>query len=474
MCLVLLVFLFDFVLFRKKKLFTIQLIFSFLLVFIFGFAFIALFILTHTITSIGVIIFLILVICKTVRIISIIKTYLKCKKSEIITRITFKHLKKRKIQVFTLTFLFIFPFIVFMIGLSPYSLSSIEININDQNEPNNSSQSIQLSFYATLSSYHYLTNETVLRALNGTDFGSGNLNPVEILLLIRESGLKNPVDSQKLAYMIQNCSNSGLNVWIWFVYDLNNGYYPSYEDYNYLPVFKQLFDDWVSNFSLNIHGILFDNEMDQFSASISMDNIFGYLETMLSYRRTVREDWPNAVAMYESVADQWSNQGYKIALVGMDMTLYDIVDGDADIQQMAGIVNNPPDMWERVSFMLYRNCEYHTTPYTQEYLYTLSNLHKRIYGSRAVVALGCMSYEAYDTVDEIVQDIALLKFQRYSTVELFEFGAFYKTFGYNGLISVLNSSLSGWTYPSFRIQFSTVEFITNYLLLFADIFLDLV
>ena len=469
---ILLTFLIDWVFFCKKKLFIIQIIFTLLLLFLFVFVFFTFLIILPGLISIGFILFLILMISKTIRFISISITYKDCKQNRLNTRLTSNHIKNRRLPVLIFISLFLFPFIVFMFGLSPFSLSSIEININNQKGPHKGSNEIQLSFYATLSSYDYLTNETVLSALNGTDFGDGKLDPTEILLLIHETEINNATHAQKLAYMVHNCTKSGLKVWIWFVYDIDNGYYPSYEDYEYLPEFKKLFDEWVSNFSLNIHGLLFDNEMDQFAASISMDNIFSYLQTILQYRRKVKKDWQNAVEMYKNCAEEWSDQGYKIALVGMEMTLYDIIDGDPDIQQMSGIVNKPPDMWERVSFMLYRSCEYHTTPYAQDYLYTLSKLHKRLYGARAVVAIGCMSYDAYDTIDEILSDIAIMKFNGYSTTELFEFGAFYRTFGQEGLISILNSSLSGWKYPRFRIHFRTIEFLLKYLLLFADIFLD--
>ncbi|MHA1439309.1 MAG: hypothetical protein ACTSPD_17190 [Promethearchaeota archaeon] len=421
--------------------------------------------------SLGFILFLALMICKIFRIIIVIYIYNNCRKRGYSTRIKIDYFKRNKIWTITFLILFSLPIVVFILGLTPMSISWIEIDINKDNGNNKGEQEIQLSFYATLSSYDYLTDENVLKALNGTDFGDGNLNPVEILLLVRESSLKNANESRNLAYIVRNCTKSGLNVWIWFVYLEENGYYPSFEDYEYLPEFKSLFDDWVSNFSLDIYGILFDNEFDQdITGSWGSDNFFTFLKKILQHRREARKEWINAASMFEDIADEWSDQGYNIALVGSDFTLFDMIDNDADIQQLFGIVNNPPDMWDRVSFMLYRECEFEGMG--QDMVYLLAGLHKKLYGKRAVVALGCMNYGPYKTIDGILQDIALLKFQGYNTIELFEFGAFYAEFGYDGLIEILESTLEGWNYPKFRIIFTTKEFFLRSFLLFSDILLD--
>jgi hypothetical protein len=275
-----------------------------------------------------------------------------------------------------------------------------------------------------------------------------------------------------MAQMVNKCTQSGLNVWIWFVYDYTIGHYPSYQNYQHLPEFKQVFDEWVQNHSLSINGMLFDNEIDQEITDTSLIDIFYYVQTILRHRKAVKENWSVAVDMYESVSNNWSAQGYEIALIGSDFTLEDLRDGDADIQQLFGIVNSPPDMWDRVGFMLYRSCEYHTTPFGQDYLYNLAAFHKKLFGDRAVVALGCMGYEAYDTIDEILQDIAILKHLNYNTIELFELGNFYNTLGYDGLISVLNSTLNGWSYPQFQVEFYTGEYLIRSALFLADVLLD--
>ncbi|MHA1147310.1 MAG: hypothetical protein ACTSR8_03605 [Promethearchaeota archaeon] len=322
-----------------------------------------------------------------------------------------------------------------------------------------------------MGSYANLTNPKVLGALNGTDYGEGNLQPVEILLLVSDTQLHHENNSVKLAHIVKNCTQSGLKVWIWFVYDEVEGHYPSYMNYEYIDDFKQLFDEWVNNHSLNIYGMLFDNEMDELD--VSTDKPLGSLEVMLKHRNEVKEDWDDAVEAYKSVADDWSDEGYKIALVGSEVTLVDIADGDPDLQQLNGIVNNPPDMWDRISFMFYRSCEYHIYPWGEDYLFYMAKYHKEVYGKRAVVAIGCMSYEAYDEIDEVLRDIAILKFLHYETVELFEFRAFYAEFGQKGLKEILESSLKGWKYPKFLIYFTTFEYFSRALLFLADILLDL-
>ena len=286
-----------------------------------------------------------------------------------------------------------------------------------------------------------------------------------------DSQLHHENDSVKLAHIVKNCTQSSLKVWIWFVYDEVEGHYPSHMNYDYMEDFKDLFDDWVENHSLDIHGMLFDNEADEID--VSEDNLLGSLEVMLKHRNEVRKDWDDAVEAYEVAAEDWSDEGYKIALVGMDLTLLDTADGDPDVQQLYGIVNNPPDMWERVSFMFYRGCEYHTDPWGRDYLYNMADYHKKTYGDRAVVAIGCMAWMAYESTDDIVKDIAILKFLGYETVELFEFRAFYAEFGQKGLEKVLESSIEGWKYPKFLIYFTSFEYFSRSLLFLADILLDL-
>ena len=420
---------------------------------------------------IGFFLSLTLLLSKGIRVFQITQNYRQCRKVGRSTRTSFNS-KKRKILVVLLICLFLFPSIIFGLGATSHTVARKDIDINHINGEDQGSQAIQLSFYATLSSYNYLTNETILRALNGTDFGGGTLNPVEILLLVEEGELLNPSNALKLAEMVNKCTQSGLNVWIWFIYNASIGVYPSHQNYQHLPQFKQVFDNWVQTYSLSIHGMLFDNEIDQVISDADLTDIFSYLKTILNHRRTVREDWSNAVNMYESVANNWSAQGYKIALVGMDLAVLDIKDGDADIQQLFGIVDNPPDMWERMSFMLYRGCGTQIAPRGRDYLYNLADSHKKLYEERAVAALGCMDHEIYSNIDDILKDIAILKYLNYSTVELFELRGFYNAFGYSGLISILNSTLNGWKYPKFQVNFYTVEYFTWSALCIADIFLD--
>ncbi len=467
------VFFIDWYLYSKKKGFYFQIIFTVFLLLLFGFVFFLFAFVLPGVIKLGSVVFFLLMIIKLLRLYSIITTFQGLKRTNISTKLSIHQIIERK--AFTVAFIaiFLFPTIVFSIGLSSITVASIEIDINNQRGEGKGSNEIQLSFYATLSSYDYLTNKKVLKALNGTGVGDGKLLPVEILLLVADSELKDENSSLKLAYMAKNCTESGLNVWIWFVYNDVEGHYPSYSNHEYVLEFKDLFDEWVENNSLDIYGVLFDNEMDPNLPDLAEDGLYGYVDGLITKRDESKEDWNDAVDSYKTVAEEWSEEGYKIALVGMDLTLIDSVDGDPDIQQMYGIVDDPPEIWDRVSFMFYRSCEYNVgTPNNRDYLYNLADYHKKVYKDQAVVAIGCMSYEAYKEVDDIVKDIALLKHLNYETVELFEFRAFYAEFGYNGLIEVLESSLEGWKHAKFNINFYTLEYISRALLFLLDIFLN--
>ncbi|MHA1197126.1 MAG: hypothetical protein ACTSRH_15650, partial [Promethearchaeota archaeon] len=212
------VLIIDLYLFIKKRVFTIQLIISFLSSFLFSVILFLLISITIGAISILVIVFAVLLFSKIIRLATIFKAYLDYKKARITTKISLIQFKKKSPILVLFLFLLIFPLAVIAIGMDSNGVYLIDININNQLGLNGGSRQIQLSFYANLDSYDYLTNTTILRALNGSDFGGGNLKPVEILLLVRENNLVDPIKARKLAHIIQNCSNSGLNVWTWFVY----------------------------------------------------------------------------------------------------------------------------------------------------------------------------------------------------------------------------------------------------------------
>ncbi|MHA1131799.1 MAG: hypothetical protein ACTSQQ_13445, partial [Candidatus Helarchaeota archaeon] len=110
--------------------------------------------------------------------------------------------KRRKLIVMFLIGLFLLPIIIFSLGLTSFTIAKKDININNILGEDQGSSAIQLSLYASLSSYNYLTNETILRALNGTAFGGGALIPAEILLLVAEYELQDSGDALKLAEIV--------------------------------------------------------------------------------------------------------------------------------------------------------------------------------------------------------------------------------------------------------------------------------
>jgi len=467
------ILVFDWLIYYKKKLFTWQITFSFLTLLVYGTIFFIFIYFLPGLISVGFFLFLALIISRILRIYVIFTTYFNCRKAVYKTRIKLNYIKTKTGLIFITIFLVlsIMPSIIFGLGMSAYNVIGIDIDNCSENGENQGCQPLQLNFYANIYSHEYLTNKTILGVLNGSNFGNGQLKPVEILLLIRENEINDPVKSQELVNIIQNCTTNGLKIWIWFVYNKSNGYYPSWEDATHLKVFKENFDKWVEENSLDIYGIIFDNEADELINNLPIG--FDLLKNGVEHMTTTRNNWSEVVSIYESIASNWSQQGYKMALVGVDFTLLDLIDGDPDFQQLGGIINNPPDFWERVSFMMYRGCSLTGDPLDRDYLFLMSGLHKRFYEDRAVAALGCMGYNAYLTVDDILKDLAIIKAQNYSTVELFEFKAFYDNFGYDGLISIMNASLTGWSYPKFRVNYDTFEFLYKVGLIFIDTLLDL-
>ena len=179
--LILSLFIIDWILISRKKGFILQAAFNFFLLALYT---VLLSLFTYILQDIlyfGFFIFTILAVFKIIRIGSLINLKRQLNRENRDTKITLLHFKRRKPSVIFLIVLFCFPLVVFLTGLTPYSVAFIEIEINNQQGTDEGSNEIQLSFYATLGSYEYLTDEKVLAALNGTDFGEGELPPVEVL-----------------------------------------------------------------------------------------------------------------------------------------------------------------------------------------------------------------------------------------------------------------------------------------------------
>ncbi|MHA1819547.1 MAG: hypothetical protein ACTSU2_13695 [Promethearchaeota archaeon] len=479
----------DWVFLQKNVLYSYQILFSIALCALYSILVIVSLVF-HLILTIGFFLFLILAVLKIVRIKKLIQSERREDKrffKDFIKSLKFslKIMKGQKLKALALMVLILVPGFVFGIGITSHSLSSFEINLNNKSNNNdNSGSAFQISFYADIRSYDYLTNKTILSLLNwtalkeeyaskGIIYKESDYKPAEILLLVRETYLNDSVNAGKLAEIIRNCTNSGIHVWTWFVYTHELGYYPSYEDYKHLPEFKSLFDSWVSNYSLNIYGILFDNEMDEYTNVISWNNFISYIGDMINYRISVRNDWNNAVNEYTKVINEWKAEGYKVGLIGMEMALYDMLDGDPDLQQMGGIINDPPNInvWDNISYMLYRHCESRSEPTGIDTFYALSKLERSLYGEKATVAIGCMGRTPYDKIDGILKDIALVKSLGYNGIQIFVFQDLYTAFGYNGLASILNSSLANWQYPKYKISIGAEDVIVKFLLLAGDIYL---
>lgn len=120
--------------------------------------------------------------------------------------------------------------------------------------------------------------------------------------------------------------------------------------------FKLLFDNWVTQYSLGIEGILFDNELDHEFYNFTLSNPFKTVQRLLNRKNSAENNWSAVLDNYESTKNSWKQQGYNIALVGSDLALIDLLDNDIDIQQTLGIVNFPPISWDKISMMMYRYC----------------------------------------------------------------------------------------------------------------------
>ncbi|MHA1111209.1 MAG: hypothetical protein ACTSRE_08900 [Promethearchaeota archaeon] len=451
--------------FIQNKAFIVQLIYSILTLLVNSIILTIFSLFLNVKIPLGFFLYLVLVISNIARIVLVIYNFLQCKRSGINTKL---QVRGKRAYVYAGIVAFIILQSAIILPTNGLGLYQKAIDITSEQYTN---QGLQLSFYASEVSYDYLTNSSVLSALNGSS--DPGVIPAQIIMHVSENTLLDADSALRSAEVIQNCTSSGLDVYIWFYY-LEHDMYPSWENIGYLPIFKGMFDSWVANYSLDITGIIMDLEFDQTIANENPHSPLSYGINLLEHKLETEKNWTETVNAYTTIMDDWRSSGYEIGVVGMDITLRDMSDGDPDLQQMFGIINYPPAVgyWDRASYMLYRHCEYHITPFTQGYVYVQSKVINNYYPENGVVALGCTSTYTYDTADEILQDLAIVKYTGINTIELFEFRGFFAHFGIEGVQAVMNASKIGWEYPKFRIQLTGWDYITFFGSYIGDVLMN--
>ena len=156
--LIFIIFIADWILFRMDKLFSLQLIFTLFMILFYGVLFFLFSFIYSWQITIGSTIFLLMLIMKFIRFGSVLSKFNFCRNEQKRTKVSFNIAKRNIILSMGIMVLFFLPLFVFVIGATPYSVAVIEIDINNQRGEDKGSNEIQISFYATLGSYDYLTD----------------------------------------------------------------------------------------------------------------------------------------------------------------------------------------------------------------------------------------------------------------------------------------------------------------------------
>ncbi len=451
--------------FLKKKGFIVQLIYSGLTLVVNSIILTIFSLSLNLKITLGFFLYLILVISNIARIVTVIYDYLHCKRNGINSKLKLGG-KRLYVKASIVAFIIVQSAII----LPTNGLGLYKKSIDITSEPY-TSEGLQLSFYASEQGFDYLTNATVLGALNGST--NPGVIPAQIIVHLSDRKLLDWNLSLRTAQIVQNCTTSGLDVYVWFYYE-DHDMYPSWENIGYLPTFKSMFDTWVANYSLTITGIIMDLEFDNSIASQSPHSFISYGRSLLQHKTETEKNWTETIQAYKTVLNDWRLSGYEIGVVGMDITLRDMSDGDPDLQQMFGLINNPPeiDYWDRASYMLYRHCEYHVHPFTQDYVYNQAKYLNKYYPDNGVVALGCTWETSYNTTDKLLEDIALVKSTGINTIELFNFYHFYRIHGLEGTHALMNATKIGWSIPKFKIQQAAFTYLTFFGSYAGDVLLN--
>jgi hypothetical protein len=223
------------------------------------------------------------------------------------------------------------------------------------------------------------------------------------------------------AYLVQLCNLAGVKVEIWPVPSQNYRCALSMRDVDCMPVVYEMFSAWKTKYNLTIDYYAFDIEDSQ---SLHFENsTFGSLispEQPLywtfrgiyehaagqEFIRNERANWTTQLSKQQALIDRIRADGI-IPRATIQPLVWDALDGDFDEFVINNMQSYEISGYDYLSGMYYRSCEWGNNDSTYLIYRSMKMLNAVSPYGKSAICLGCIGYPAYQTKEDIANDVWL-------------------------------------------------------------------
>ncbi|MHA1698639.1 MAG: hypothetical protein ACTSWN_07370 [Promethearchaeota archaeon] len=227
-------------------------------------------------------------------------------------------------------------------------------------------------------------------------------------------------DGNKAAEKIRILNQHAVKVEIWPLFDGDSiGHYPAYNNIEYWDDLYDRFHNWVQRNNLTIDYLLWDIERNgpvpaDAAQYQEYSNWPGFLQSIAYFagqegaQAQFSEDWNQIVAQVRALGKKVHSDGYSMRATTFTMVA-DNFDYDDDQQAKNGIPAwAASDVFDYISMMIYRGCEWGGTPSDNDWIFELVRAEARIWKGTIAACLGCINYTPYPNISSVVSDVRLV------------------------------------------------------------------
>lgn len=232
---------------------------------------------------------------------------------------------------------------------------------------------------------------------------------------------------RQAAYAVRNLTNYNIKVEIWPLFNVGEGHYPSISEIDRFDDLYSAFHDWLVRNSLNVDYLMWDIETEGEYANVSIyENWTEPFKTLAGVGaqgkrfNRIESIWSEANQAIINLAEQANDDGIEVRTTTHTI-IWDVLDGDSDIQQQNGIPAwASKDAYEYISMMAYRGCEWGGFPTDPSYIYKTVKTSADTQDPPIAICLGCINYNPYPNIQSVVSDVHLALGAGADSVRLFQ------------------------------------------------------
>jgi len=257
------------------------------------------------------------------------------------------------------------------------------------------------------------------------------------------------------ANLTKLCNLAGVKVEIWPVGSQNFSCALSLRSVDCMPVVYQYFKDWVARHNITVQYYAFDIEdwvarplIDASPFSGALGGIHDMAENQY-FMRINRSNWAQLIAQQQALIDQIRADGY-IPRGTINNYVLDALDGDYNGYAIDFMQSYEIRGYEYLSAMVYRSCEGGNNDSSYN-VYKYAHLLDAVSPyPKSAICIGCIGYPAYETKEDIANDVWLSVAAGVDSVRIFRVESWLnreanETAGFNAVRDMLELCRAGGT-----------------------------